>query len=54
MDASTAHEEHLRDRHVQLEKEIAAEMKHRLPDSIHLQELKKEKLAIKSELAHLT
>lgn len=54
MDTQSAHLEALRSRHQALEKEIAAEMKHAARDSIHLSELKKEKLRIKEELVGIT
>lgn len=53
MDSQAANFEALRDRHTQLEKAIAAEMKHRPPDQFKLQEMKKEKLHIKEQLADL-
>lgn len=51
MDSMASHIEALRDRHAAIEKEITAELKHRAPDQFKLQEMKKEKLHIKEQIA---
>jgi hypothetical protein len=50
MDGMTAHRQALQIKHTLLEKELAAEMKHRMPDSAKVSELKRQKLRIKQEL----
>jgi len=47
------HVEALRAKHSALKQAIAEENGRPHPDDIHLQELKKEKLRIKDEIAHL-
>lgn len=50
MDSRSAHAQSLENQHRDLDKKIATEMKRRAPDSMHLSQLKKQKLAIKEEL----
>ena len=53
MDGITAHHQALQAEHTRLEKELAAEMKRPLPDPTIIQRIKKRKLRIKEELAHM-
>ncbi len=50
MNGLSAHREHLRGQHDELEQLISAEMKRPLPDQGILQKLKRMKLAVKERL----
>ncbi len=51
MDSTEGHRQRLEREHQALEKQLAAEMKRRLPDTQVLQTIKKRKLKIKEELS---
>lgn len=44
----------LAEKHAELEREIEEESHRPLPDTLHLTELKRQKLRVKEELAHLS
>lgn len=50
MDALTAHQQSLRERHHRLDEKIAEEMKSHAPDTIQVAIWKKEKLRLKEQL----
>lgn len=50
--ALSAHLEELDNKHLQLDQEIRAELKHPMPDTLRISELKKQKLKIKQKIIH--
>ncbi len=50
--ALSAHLEELNSKHVRLDEKIRSEMKHPMPDTLRISELKKQKLQIKQKLDH--
>lgn len=51
---SEKHIASLQDKHAELEHEIELENSRPLPDELHIQELKREKLRIKDEIARMS
>jgi hypothetical protein len=50
--ALSAHLEELDSKHLQLDEKIRNEMKHPMPDTLRIAELKKKKLHIKEKITH--
>ncbi|NNC37064.1 MAG: DUF465 domain-containing protein [Acidimicrobiales bacterium] len=50
--ALSAHLKELNNKHVKLDEKIQKEMKHPMPDTLRIAELKKQKLHIKEKIRH--
>jgi hypothetical protein len=50
--ALSAHLEQLNSKHLKLDEKIRNEMKHPMPDTLRIAELKKQKLQIKEKIIH--
>jgi len=50
--ALSAHLEELNSKHLRLDEKIRDELKHPMPDTLRISELKKQKLLIKQKLVH--
>jgi len=51
--ALSAHLEQLQNKHAQLETKIQHELKHPIPDTLRLSQMKKEKLRIKEQMRQI-
>lgn len=50
--ALSAHLNELNNKHIKLDEKIRSELKHPMPDTLRLAELKKQKLQIKEKIIH--